>query len=251
MAKRSPRTSKSKPSSDPDIESTGPLRRADASGVEGAVRTAITGGEIISVGVLNLVKNTVIAVLGGVRGVGGEVGTAAIAAVRGAIKAADEIGADLGSVVKQAIRGTIEAAEEIGGELGGAARSAARGAVKATGEVGGDVSTAARKAVEGTAEAARELGADVTKLARSAGQGAVEAAERIGTAAARAVRTTVSEAVAGARALAVPRPASSVKKERQGRQRRVATQKPTAAQPSEPTAGRHGREAGRARKRAS
>jgi hypothetical protein len=202
MAKQARPTSKSSAKRSPAQMASTSARGDDANGVPGAVRTAISSGEIISVGVLNLVKNTLIAALGGARDVGGELGSTAITVVRGSIKAAHAIGGDLGTVVKHAIKGTIEAAEEIGGELGGAARSAARGAVRATGEVGGDVSTAARKAMEGSAEAARDLGADVNLLVRNAAQGALEAAERIGSAATRAVRATVSEAVAGFKSLA-------------------------------------------------
>jgi hypothetical protein len=202
MAKRTHPTSKSgEKRLALGAESASSSAGAETSRVPRAVRSAINSGEIISVGVLNLVKNTLVAALGGARDVGEELGSTALTVVRGSIKAAHAIGGDLGAVVKHAIKGTIEAAEEIGGELGGAARSAARGAVRATGEVGGDVSTAARKAMEGSAEAARDLGADANMLVRNAAQGALEAAERIGAAASRAVRSTVSEAVAGFKSL--------------------------------------------------
>src|SRR6267142_970552 len=168
---------------------TGPKRRRpkasvarraqDAQRVQRTIEDAINSGEIIAVGVLNLVKNTILTALVGVQDVGAALGVAGVAAVRGSIKAA----------------------EAIGGELGGVARSAARGAVNATGEVGGDVGTAARRAVEGTVAAAREVGADVVELARSAAEGAVEAADRIGDTAGRAVRATLSGTVAGVRTL--------------------------------------------------
>lgn len=176
-------------------------RSLDADGIQRAVQAAISSGEIVSVGVLNLVKNTLVVALAGARDVGGEIGAAAVTAVRGSIKAANEIGADLGTVAKHAIIGTIEAAEAIGGELSGVAKSASRGAVRATGEVGGDVGKVARKAVEGTAEAARNLGVDVRKLVTGAAQGAIEAADRIGSAAGRSVRATLSEAKSGITAL--------------------------------------------------
>ena len=181
-----------------------PAARVDAGGVQRAIYTAISSGELVSVGILNLVRNTLVTALAGARDVGSEVGEAAVSAVRGSIRAAETIGADLGSVAKHAIRGTIEAAEEIGGELGGVARSATRSAVKATGEVRGDVADVARRAVEGTVEAARTLGADVVSIARSAAEGAVEAADRIGTAAGRSVRETLGGTVAGVRSLLVP-----------------------------------------------
>jgi Ca2+-transporting ATPase len=177
----------------------------------------------------HLVRTTIVTALAGVQDVGAEVGTAAVAAVRGAIRAAHSIGGDLGAVVRESIRGTIIAAESIGGELVGVARSAAGGAVKATGDAGGDVATAARRAVEGTVLAAKELGVDVRTLAQSAAEGAMEAADRIGGAASRAVRATLSGTVAGMRSLvasvapsAQPRrsPRASPK-----RSRRVATKR--------------------------
>jgi hypothetical protein len=178
--------------------------RVDPGGVQRAIYTAISSGELVSVGILNLVRTTLVTALAGARDVGSEVGEAAVLAVRGSIRAAETIGADLGSVAKHAIRGTIEAAEEIGGELGGVARSATRSAVKATGEVRGDVADVARRAVEGTVEAARTLGADVVSIARSAAEGAVEAADRIGTVAGRSVRQTLGGTVAGVRELLLP-----------------------------------------------
>ena len=132
------------------------------------IQEAIDGGEIIAVGVLHLVRKTIVSALSGVQNVGAELGAATVTAVRGSIKAAYSIGGDLGTVAREAIRGTVTAAEEIGGDLSGVARSAARGAVKATGDVGGDVAVAARRAVEGTVVAAKELGVDVRGLAQSA-----------------------------------------------------------------------------------
>src|SRR5262249_54403614 len=84
--------------------------------VSRVVREAITVGEIVSVGVVNLVRNTLVTALAGARDVGAEVGTAATAAVRGSIKAAAEIGGDLGTVAKQAVKGTVQAGGAIGGD---------------------------------------------------------------------------------------------------------------------------------------
>src|SRR5256885_5542645 len=161
---------------------TGPKRRQpkasaarraqDAQRVQRTIEDTIDSGEIIAVGVLNLVKNTILTALVGVQDVGAALGVAGVAAVRGSIKAAAAIGGDLGAVAREAIRGTVTAAEQIGGELGGVARSAARGAVNTTGEGGGGGRAAARRAVGGTGAAARELGADVVGLARSAAGGA-------------------------------------------------------------------------------
>src|SRR5215467_10737423 len=166
--------------------------------VSRAVRETITVGEIVSVGVLNLVRGTLVTAVKGTRDVGTEVGEAATAAVRGSMRAATEIGGDLGAIAKQAVRGAIQATEEIGGDLGHVARVTARGAVKAANDVGGKV---AGKAIEGVVEGARDIGADVGSLARNAAEGAIEAADKIGRAAGRTVRSTLSEAVGGVRSL--------------------------------------------------
>src|SRR4029453_17039953 len=94
--------------------------------VERAIQGAINSGEIVAVGVLHLVRDTVVTVLAGAQNVGAEIGNAAVAAVRGSIKAAHSMGADLGEVAREAIRGTVTAAESIGGEVGSVARPAAR-----------------------------------------------------------------------------------------------------------------------------
>ena len=122
----------------------------------GASSRTITSAEIIATGVVNLVKNTLVTTLSGVRDVGSEVGEAAAAAVRGSIRAAEQIGGDLGSVAKQAVKGTVHAMEAIGGDLGPVVHAVSKGAVKAANDVGGDIALVARKAVEGTIEAARE-----------------------------------------------------------------------------------------------
>ncbi|PYO01195.1 MAG: hypothetical protein DMD91_08350 [Candidatus Rokuibacteriota bacterium] len=176
-------------------------RRADARGVQRAIHDAFNRSDLIGVGVLNLARNTIVTALAGVQDVGAELGGAAVAVARGAIRAAYRISGDLGSVAREAVRGTITAAKEIGGDVGGAANSAAQGAVKATGEVRGDVATVARRAVEGSIAAAREIGSDVGVVAKNAAAGAIEAADRIGLAAGRAVRTTLATTVAGVRSL--------------------------------------------------
>ena len=211
----------------------------DQQQVQRAIQSAINSGEIIAVGVLHLVRTTIVTALAGVQDVGAEIGTAAVAAVRGSIKAAHSIGGDLGAVARESIRGTVVAAASIGGELGGVARSASRGAVKATGDVGGDVAAAARRAVEGTALAAKELGVDGRTLAQSAAEGAREAADRSGGAGSRAVRATLSGTVAGMRSLvatvapsAHPRrpPRASAKRSRAKHSRKVTTKRAGSSQ---------------------
>jgi hypothetical protein len=177
------------------------LSAPESQRVARTVQQAISIGEVVSVGVLNLVRSTLVTAVAGARDVSGELGVAATAAVRASIRAAGEVGGDLGLIAKQAIKGTIEATQEIGGDVGLAARSAARGAVKTADEVGGDVAKVANRAVEGVIEAAREIGGDVGSLARNAVEGAIEAADRIGSAAGRSVRSTLSQAVVGIRSL--------------------------------------------------
>src|SRR5262245_52268979 len=120
------------------------IRQPDKSGqVERAVATAIARGEMVSVGVVHLVKNALVAGLSGVRNVGTDVGVVSVAAVRGSVRAAHELGSDLGMVAKGAIKGSLHAAEEIGGDLAAISHAAARGAVKAASDVGGDVARVA------------------------------------------------------------------------------------------------------------
>jgi hypothetical protein len=97
-----------------------------------AVQEAIDTGEAISVGAVNLVKNTARAAISGARDVGAEAGSAAVAAVRGSIAAAREIGGDLGRMSGLVLNETIGAAREIGNDLmdlvtaGGAKRPLAK-----------------------------------------------------------------------------------------------------------------------------
>jgi hypothetical protein len=131
-----------------------------------------------AVGVVNLVTGTLVTAIAGARDVGGEVGAAAVTAIRGSIQATGTIGADLGAVARSAVVGTVEAAEAIGG------------------------GRPAGHAIEGTAQAARRLGEDAGALMRDATSGALSAAERIGRTAGRAALATVDEVVSGARELA-------------------------------------------------
>ena len=82
-----------------------------------AVQEAINTGEAISVGAVNLVKNTALAAVAGARDVGAEAGSVAVAAVRGSIAAVTEIGGDLGRVSGRVLNGTLGAAREIGNDL--------------------------------------------------------------------------------------------------------------------------------------
>ena len=96
------------------------------------VKEAIDIGEAVSVGAVNLVKNTARAAISGARDVGAEAGSAAVVAVRGSIAAAREIGGDLGRVSGGVLSGTFGAAREIGNDLmnlataGGAKRPLAK-----------------------------------------------------------------------------------------------------------------------------
>src|SRR5262249_41229455 len=131
------------------------VRATDSGPAQRAIRGAITASEIIWVGVLNLVRTTLVTALSGARDVGGEAGATALGAVRGAVKAAFVIGGDLGVVAKHAIKGTVQAAEEIGEDLGRVVKAGAKGAVRAAGGGGGDVAGGAKEAGGGTNEGAR------------------------------------------------------------------------------------------------
>ena len=96
------------------------------------LQEAIDTGEAISVGAVNLVKDTARAAISGARDVGAEAGSAAVAAVRGSIGAAREIAGDLGRLSGRVLSGTFDAAREIGKDLidlvgaGGAKRPLAK-----------------------------------------------------------------------------------------------------------------------------
>ena len=92
------------------------------------VQEAIDIGEAISVGAVNLVKNTARAAISGARDVAAEAGSAAVVAVRSSIAAAREIGGDLGRISGLVLNGTFGAARQIGNDLtgGGAKRPLAK-----------------------------------------------------------------------------------------------------------------------------
>jgi hypothetical protein len=120
----------------PQRASRRPIDREQAPPTVGTVartvQEAIDTGEAISVGAVNLVKNTALAAISGARDVGAEAGSAAVAAVRGSIAAAREIGGDLGRISGRVLTETFGAAREMGNELmdlvnaGGAKRPLAK-----------------------------------------------------------------------------------------------------------------------------
>src|SRR5262249_48324270 len=118
-AKRPARTSRH-----PSTSARASGRRPDARGVQRAVQQTFGRSDLVAVGVLNLVRDTIVTALAGVKDVGGELRGAAVAAARGAIRAAYVISGDLGSVARETVRGTISAADEIGRQCGTAANSA-------------------------------------------------------------------------------------------------------------------------------
>src|SRR2546430_16868198 len=56
--------------------------------VEAAIQKAVSGSGTVAAGMVNLAMNTLVTAISGARDVGGEMGTAAPAAVRGALRAA-------------------------------------------------------------------------------------------------------------------------------------------------------------------
>src|SRR6267378_2677994 len=137
-------------------------RAQDAQRVQRTIEDAINSGEIIAVGVLNLVKNTILTALVGVQDVGAALGVAGVAAVRGSIKAAAAIGGDLGAVAREAIRGTVAAARDVGADVVKLARSAAEGAVEAADHISDAAGRAVRATLSGTVAGVRTLVRDVS-----------------------------------------------------------------------------------------
>ena len=95
------------------------------------IQEVIDTGGAISVGAVNLVKDTARTAISAAQDVGAEAGFAAVAAVRGSIVAAREIGSDLGRLSGRVLSGTFEAALEVGKDLmdlgaGGAKRPLAK-----------------------------------------------------------------------------------------------------------------------------
>lgn len=86
----------------------------------GAQTGAERAGQVAS-GVVHLVTSTVVTALVGARDVGAEVGSVAVTAVRGSIRAAGEIGADVGRLARSAATGAIDAADRITAAAGRAA----------------------------------------------------------------------------------------------------------------------------------
>src|SRR5262245_4247870 len=92
------------------------LRVVSPDRADRAIGRTINAAEIIATGVINLVRNTLVTTLSGARDVSGEVVGAAVIAVRGSIRAVEEIGGDLGNVDEDAIKGTLTEVRDMGGE---------------------------------------------------------------------------------------------------------------------------------------
>src|SRR5262245_35842553 len=67
----------------------------------------------VASGVVGLLTRTAATALSGVRDVGAEIGSVAVTAVRGSVRAAGEIGADVGRLASSATEGAIDAADRI------------------------------------------------------------------------------------------------------------------------------------------
>jgi len=86
-------------------------------------------------GVLDLLARTAVTALSGVRDVGTEVGTVAVTAVRGSVRAAGEVGADVGRLAAGAAEGAIDAADRIAVAAGRAVGNLVSGAVEGVREI--------------------------------------------------------------------------------------------------------------------
>jgi hypothetical protein len=89
----------------------------------------------VATGVVNLVRDTVVTALNGVRDVGAEVGSVAVGAVRGSIRAAGEIGSDVGRLATNAAEGTIDAADRITTAAGRAVGNLVTGTIEGVKEI--------------------------------------------------------------------------------------------------------------------
>src|SRR5215472_10844625 len=86
-------------------------------------------------GVLDLLARTAVTALSGVRDVGAEVGTVAVTAVRGSVRAAGDVGADVGRIAAGAAEGAIDAADRIAVAAGRAVGNLVTGAVEGVREI--------------------------------------------------------------------------------------------------------------------
>jgi hypothetical protein len=75
----------------------------------------------VAAGMMHLFTGTVMSALAGVRDVGAEMGSVAVTAVKGSIRAAGTIGADVGRLAIDAAEGAIHAADRITAAAGRAA----------------------------------------------------------------------------------------------------------------------------------
>jgi len=89
--------------------------------VQSIVSTAVGSAEALSVGVLHLTERTLLEALHAVEDIGSELGSTAVRAVRGSIKAAEEIGGDLVQVGKGVSRGVAEPVRQLGDGVAGLA----------------------------------------------------------------------------------------------------------------------------------
>jgi hypothetical protein len=63
-----------------------PPRTSDSDQIHRGIQSAINSGQIIAVGLPNLVRNTIVTALAGAKDIGAEIGTGAVTAVRGSIR---------------------------------------------------------------------------------------------------------------------------------------------------------------------
>lgn len=86
-------------------------------------------------GIFGLLTRTAVTALSGVRDVGAEVGSAAVTAVRGSVRAAGDIGADMGRLAAGAAEGAIDAADRIAVAAGRAVGNIVSGTVEGVREI--------------------------------------------------------------------------------------------------------------------
>jgi hypothetical protein len=89
----------------------------------------------VATGVVGLLTRTAVTTVSGVRDVGAEIGSVAVTAVRGSVRAAGEIGADVGRLAAGAAEGAIDAADRIAVAAGKAVGNIVSGTVEGFREI--------------------------------------------------------------------------------------------------------------------
>ena len=112
--------------------------------------------------------------------VGGEAGTLAREAAKGAVHAVGEVGGETRSFIKDTIIGILDGTAEVVRVTTPAVREAVVGAMRGSARFSKEVEAPSREAVEGAIVGATSVGVDATDATVAAVEGALEAVEEMG-----------------------------------------------------------------------